>query len=78
MIVMSHTQQYGATVNVLDLWQYTPLHEAASKSRSDVCTLLLLHGADPTINNCHGRTVLDLCLSEELRKKIECKSKRKN
>ena len=57
---------------MLDLWQFTPLHEAASKARADVCTLLLSHDADPTIPNCHDKTALDLVPSDELRKKIEC------
>lgn len=59
-------------MNVLDLWQFTPLHEAASKGRADVCSLLLAHGANPLISNCHGKTALDLAPSEDLRKKIEC------
>ena len=59
-------------MNVLDLWQFTPLHEAASKARDDVCTLLLSHGANPTIMNCHQKTALDLAPTEELRKKINC------
>ena len=60
-------------MNVLDLWQFTPLHEAASKARDDVCTLLLCHGANPTIMNCHQKIALDLAPTEELRKKIDCK-----
>jgi hypothetical protein len=36
----------------MDLWQFTPLHEAASKNRVEVCSLLLSHGADPTLLNC--------------------------
>ena len=27
---------HGANVNAMDLWQFTPLHEAASKSRTEV------------------------------------------
>ncbi len=62
--------QHGAQINACDLWQYTPIHEAASKSRIDVCTLLLSHGADPTLANCHGKTALDIAASRELRDKI--------
>ena len=29
--------KHGANVNANDLWAFTPLHEAASKSRVDVC-----------------------------------------
>lgn len=42
--------------------------------RMEVCTLLLCHGADPTIPNCHSKTAIDLASSEELKQKIECKS----
>jgi len=59
-------------VNALDLWQFTPLHEAASKSRVEVCTLLLCHGADPTIPNCHSKTAIDLAPSEDLKQKMDC------
>ena len=27
---------YGGNVNALDLWQFTPLHEAASKARYNI------------------------------------------
>jgi len=27
----------GANVNTMDLWQFTPLHEASSKYRVEVC-----------------------------------------
>ena len=27
--------KHGATVNVSDLWKFTPLHEAAAKVRTD-------------------------------------------
>ncbi len=32
--------------------------QAASKSRSEVCSLLLSHGADPTLLNCHSKSAL--------------------
>lgn len=32
---------HGAVVNVADLWKFTPLHEAAAKSKYDICKLLL-------------------------------------
>ena len=35
-----------------------------------MCTLLLSHGADPTLGNCHGKTALDTAASRELRDKI--------
>jgi len=64
--------KHGAQINACDLWQYLPIHEAASKSRVDVCTLLLSHGGDPTLANCHGKTALDIAASGELRDKILC------
>lgn len=60
----------GANVNVADLWQYTPLHEAASKARAEVCSLLLVHGADPNQTNCHGKTAVDLAQSLELKERL--------
>ena len=52
--------KHGANVNAMDLWQFTPLHEASSKNRVEVCSLLLAHGGDPTIVNCHSKTAVDV------------------
>lgn len=57
----------------MDLWQFTPLHEAAAKNRVEVCSLLLAHGADPTLVNCHSKSALDLA-TPDLRERIACKS----
>lgn len=62
--------KHGADVNASDLWQFTPLHEAAAKLRVEVCSLLLSHGADPYLVNCHGKTVLDICSTKELQERI--------
>jgi len=58
----------------MDLWQFTPLHEAASKNRVEVCSLLLSHGADPTLVNCHSKSALDVAPARELADRIQCKS----
>ena len=50
----------GASVNVSDLWKFTPLHEAAAKGKYDIVKLLLKHGADPSKKNRDGHTPLDL------------------
>ena len=63
----------GANVNAMDLWQFTPLHEAASKSRIEVCSLLLSHGADPTLVNCHSKSALDAAPTRELQERLQCK-----
>lgn len=73
--------KHGANVNAMDLWQFTPLHEAASKNRVEVCSLLLAHGADPTIVNCHQKRAIDvasrlvivLFLANEHRELENCK-----
>lgn len=65
--------QHGACVNAMDLWQFTPLHEAASKNRVEVCSLLLSHGADPTLVNCHGKSAVDMAPTPELRERLTCK-----
>lgn len=33
--------RHGASVNVADLWKFTPLHEAAAKGKYDIVKLLL-------------------------------------
>jgi tankyrase len=63
----------GANVNAMDLWQFTPLHEAASKSRLEVCSLLLSHGADPTLLNCHAKSAIDVAPTRELQDRLACK-----
>ena len=68
--------QHGASVNAMDLWQFTPLHEAASKNRVEVCSLLLAHGADPTLVNCHSKSALDVSPSRELQDRLQCKCTR--
>ncbi|CAG04910.1 unnamed protein product, partial [Tetraodon nigroviridis] len=62
--------QHGACVNAMDLWQFTPLHEAASKNRVEVCSLLLSHGADPTLLNCHSKSSVDMAPTPELKERL--------
>lgn len=64
--------QHGACVNAMDLWQFTPLHEAASKNRIEVCSLLLSHGADPTLLNCHSKSSVDMAPTPELKERLSC------
>lgn len=66
--------QHGACVNAMDLWQFTPLHEAASKNRVEVCSLLLSHGADPTLLNCHSKSSVDMAPTPELKERLTCES----
>ena len=70
LAMLSNTFQYGANVNAVDLWQYTALHEAASKGRQEVCSCLLAHGADPTLKNGNLKTALDLAQTPELHQLI--------
>jgi tankyrase len=49
------------------------LHEAAQKGRTQLCALLLAHGADPTLKNQEGQTPLDLVsVSDGLFEKSSC------
>uniref|UniRef100_A0A4W4E2T3 Poly [ADP-ribose] polymerase n=1 Tax=Electrophorus electricus TaxID=8005 RepID=A0A4W4E2T3_ELEEL len=52
--------RHGASVNVADLWKFTPLHEAAAKGKYEICKLLLKHGADPSKKNRDGNMALDM------------------
>lgn len=65
--------KHGANVNAKDLWAFTPIHEAASKSRIEVCSLLLSEKADPTLLNCHNKTAIDAAPTRELQERIACK-----
>ena len=52
--------KFNTCVNAVDKWGFTPLHEAAQKGRTQLCALLLAHGADPSMKNQEGQTPLDL------------------
>ena len=39
----------------------------------EVCSLLLSHGADPTIPNCHSKIALDLATSDQNRERLDSK-----
>lgn len=66
--------KHGADVNANDLWAFTPLHEAASKSRVEVCSLLVSEGADPHRLNCHSKSAIDVAPSRDLQERLTCKS----
>ena len=66
--------RHGANVNATDLWSFTPLHEAASKSRLEVCSLLISEGADPYQRNCYSKSAIDVAPSTEIQDKLICKS----
>ncbi|MED6239884.1 hypothetical protein ATANTOWER_012618, partial [Ataeniobius toweri] len=59
--------KYNTCVNATDKWAFTPLHEAAQKGRTQLCALLLAHGADPTMKNQEGQTALDLATADDIR-----------
>ena len=40
--------------------------------RVEVCSLLLAHGADPTLLNCHSKSALDATPTKELQEKLSC------
>jgi tankyrase len=58
---------YHSDVNARDNWLYTPLHEAASKGRTQLCTLLLAHGANPHHRNQDNQTPLDLTTADDVK-----------
>ncbi|XP_071401422.1 LOW QUALITY PROTEIN: poly [ADP-ribose] polymerase tankyrase-2-like, partial [Centroberyx affinis] len=59
--------KYDACVNATDKWAFTPLHEAAQKGRTQLCALLLAHGADPALRNQEGQSPLDLVTADDVR-----------
>jgi hypothetical protein len=55
------------SICVADKWGFTPLHEAAQKGRTQLCALLLAHGADPGLKNQEGQTPLDLASADDVK-----------
>jgi len=52
--------KYDSLVNATDRWNFTPLHEAAQKGRTQLCSLLIQHGADVQMTNQEGHRPIDL------------------
>jgi len=59
--------KYNSQVNATDRWGFTPLHEAAQKGRTQLCALLLSHGADSNLKNHENQTALDLASADDVR-----------
>ena len=58
-------------INITDKWGYTALHEAAQKGRTQMCSLLLEHGADLTVKNLDGRSALELTTADDVKTLLE-------
>ncbi len=52
--------KHNSLVNATDRWNFTPLHEAAQKGRTQLCSLLILHGANVNMRNQEGELPYDL------------------
>ena len=52
--------KYDSPINATDRWNFTPLHEAAQKGRTQLCSLLILHGANVNMKNQEGQIPHDL------------------
>jgi tankyrase len=59
--------KYNTVVNATDKWGFSPLHEASQKGRTQLCALLLAHGADPFMKNQEGQTSLELATAEDVK-----------
>jgi ankyrin repeat protein len=55
---------WGAKVDPVDQWKYTPLHHAARKGHLSVVKLLVERGADVRVKNGRGQTASDMARSE--------------
>ena len=56
--------QHMKTVNVVDLWKFTPLHEAAAKAKYEICRLLLK--VSPSHTSCRYTCIYEDILTEIL------------
>lgn len=54
-------------MNATDKWGFTPLHEAAQKGRTQLCALLLAHGADAFMKNQENQTPIELASAEDVK-----------
>lgn len=60
-------------LSLVTLFHHVHFSEAASKSRVEVCSLLLSEGADPSLLNCHNKSAIDSAPTRELQERIACK-----
>lgn len=59
-------------LNIVSVFRlYTPLHEAAQKGRTQICALLLSHGANPFLKNQEGQTCFDLSTAEDVKSLLQ-------
>lgn len=63
--------KYNTVVNAVDKWGYTSLMEASQKGRTQLCALLLAHGADPFMKNQEGQTALELASAEDVKSLLQ-------
>ena len=61
----------GADVNIQNIYGWTPLFLVATNGRLDIINLLIEFKADPFIKDDEGRTPLDVCKKQEVRKLLE-------
>jgi ankyrin repeat protein len=52
--------KHGASVNVADLWKFTPLHEAAAKGKYEIVRLLLKVCHNIMCVSCDNIYILEL------------------
>lgn len=50
----------------IDLWKFSPLHEAAAKGKQEIVKLLLKNGANPNLKNRDGASPHDLVRDQEV------------
>lgn len=59
--------KHNTVVNATDKWGFAPLHEAAQKGRTQLCALLLAHGADAFLKNQENQTPIELATAEDVK-----------
>lgn len=63
--------KYNTQINAADNWSFTPLMESAQKGRTQLCALLLAHGANPFLKNQEGQTAYDLATAEDVKSLLQ-------
>jgi len=61
--------EYGANVNARNVFGWTPLHDAVAGGNPHVVRILLVHGANPSVEDEDGVSPTDLAVQHD---RVEC------
>jgi ankyrin repeat protein len=63
--ILPYIQKYPSYVNCIGPAGWTPLFYAVRSNQIEVVKVLLKHGADPTVRDKYGFTIVDIATQKE-------------